>query len=312
MGRTGHARALLVVLLAAGGCREAEDSLDTLRRAPLPAAARAGTTLGVDSAGLAWIGLPGRLQAVDSAGGAGPAVATGGDSVPRLLWRTGERLVIGLPGRIATAPAAGGDAAAGWRSAGLRTALRDPRGRWVYAVGAGGGIVGLDPDSLLPRWGWPEAGAEARGAAVSPLADRLYLALDTGAARPAALQVRDAANGRVLLDDPSTAPSGLAAGGEGGLFAAAGGTVYRLEPSLGAVRRAWSRPAALDGELELRTDGAGRRVAVFARGEGGGLLLLDGRTGEVLGESGAPPLDAAFGPGGRLYLLEPGSLRVVR
>ena len=66
------------------------------------------------------------------------------------------------------------------------------------------------------------------------------------------------------------------------------------------------------GELELRVDPAGRRVAVFGRGRGARLAVLDALTGRVLGQTNAAPLDAAFDVGGRLYLLEPGELRVLR
>jgi hypothetical protein len=316
MGRTGHARAGFAALLLLGACRTPEDTLDTVRRTPLPAAAAAGATLAVDSASVAWIGAPGRLVGVDSGGAVVAEVRVGGDTVPRLLWREGDRLVIELPGRLATAPATGGAPAAAWASAALRGALRDPRGRWVYALTAGGGVVGLDAAALQPRWGWPEVGAEPLAGAVSPLADRVYLALDTAAGRQAALQVRDAATGRLLAaadEDPALAA--LATAGDGGLFAAGGGAALRLAPTADEVRRVWREPTGVrgaDGWMALRVDPAGRRLAVFGRGEGARLALLDARTGELLGETREAPRDAAFGPEGRLYLLEEGALREVR
>jgi hypothetical protein len=316
MGRTGHARAGFAALLLLGACRTPEDTLDTLRRTPLPAMAAAGATLAVDSASVAWVGAPGRLVGVDSGGAAVAEVRLGGDTVPRLLWREGDRLVMELPGRLATAPAAGGAAGAGWASAALRGALRDPRGRWVYALTEGGGVVGLDAATLQPRWGWPEAGAEPLAGAVSPLADRVYLALDTAGGREAALQVRDAATGRLLAaadEDPALAA--LATALDGGLFAAGGGAALRLAHTADEVRRVWREPTGVrgaDGWMALRVDPAGRRLAVFGRGEGARLALLDARTGELLGETREAPRDAAFGPEGRLYLLEEGALRVVR
>jgi hypothetical protein len=313
MRRTAHARARLagLLLLLAPGCRQAEDSLSTLRRVPLPEPAVAGATLAVDSAGTVWVGWPGRLVALDTAGAALAEVSVGGDTVPRLLWRAGDRLALALPGRVAIAPAAGGSPGPSWRGETYRAALRDPRGRWVYAVTVGGGVVGLEPDSLRPRWGWPAAGAEPAGAAVSPLGDRVYVALDTATARGAAIQVRDAGTGRVLLDAPrDEAPTALVAGADGALFVADGGSVRRLEPRLAGLEEGWSRAVGIGDALALRTDPTGHRVAAFSPGER--LVLLDARTGEVLGETREAPLDAAFGPEGRLYLLEERALRVVR
>jgi hypothetical protein len=315
MGRTGHARALVGALALLGACGAPADTLDTGVRIPLPAEGAQGATLAVDSAAIAWVGAPGRLVGVDSSGAVVAEVATGGVEVPRLLWREGDRLVIALPDRLTTAPAAGGTAPEGWASEGA-TALRDPRGRWIYALTPHGGVVGLDAATLQPRWGWPEAGAHALAGAVSPLADRVYLALDTAGGRDAHLQVRDAATGRVLATADQEPPVvGLVASGDGGVFAAAGGAALRLAPTADQVRPVWRQATTVrgaDGWMAVRVDPAGRRVAVFGRGEGGRLALLDARTGEVLGVSTEAPSDAAFRADGRLYLLEADALRVIR
>ena len=61
-------------------------------------------------------------------------------------------------------------------------------------------------------------------------------------------------------------------------------------------------------------NGSGGVFLAFLAGGliGAGLALLDARTGRVLSVTRRAPLDAAFGAEGRLYLLEPGSVRVVR
>ncbi|HEU0012368.1 MAG TPA: hypothetical protein VFQ45_01720, partial [Longimicrobium sp.] len=175
--RARAAAALLAVALAAA-CRPRGDTLQTLWRIPVPAEAAAGRTLGLDSAGRAWIGVPGGLVAVDSAGRTAGRVTVRGDSVPRLLWQGPGTLALAAGrSRLTRADAAGGAAGGGWESRALRGAAPDPRGRWVYAATRTGGVVGLDARTLAPRWGWPDAGAEATGIAVSTLADRVYVAL---------------------------------------------------------------------------------------------------------------------------------------
>ena len=318
MRRGGPARARLLcaclLMLVGAGCRR-QASLPAERRIPLPAPVAEGATLSVDSAELLWIGTPGRLAALDTAGRAVAQVRMSRDSVPRVLWRTGPRLVIVDGRRLSHADAAGGAAAFGWGSTALRAAARDPRGRWVYAANRRGGIMGLDPATLRPRWGWAETGGEAVGVAVSPLADRVYVSVDRQGDLPPAVHVRDAVSGRVLLAaEQAEAIRGLTAGPDGTLYGYSNGLVMRLRHGPQGLRRVWTETPGVRGpagELELRVDPSGARVAVFGRGRGARLAVLDALTGRVLGQTTAP-LDAAFGAEGRLYLLESGAVRVMR
>ena len=317
--RTKHARvrvlALALGLLAAAGCRGQEE-LPADRAIPLAQPAAPGATLALDSAGTLWIGRPGTLTGIDTAGRPVATVRTGAEAVPRLLWRTGGRLVLSSGRRLAAAEAAGGSAGAGWSSSSLRGAARDPRGRWVFTANRRGGIVGLDAATLVPRWGWADTGGETLGMAVSPLADRVYVSVDRAGELPAAIQVRDAASGRVVQVDEQPEPlRGLVAGPDGTLYGYAGGLVVRMRHGPGGLRRVWAQSpgvAGADEEMELRVDPSGRRVAVLGRGRGARLAVLDALTGRVLGQTDAAPLDAAFGMEGRLYLLEPGAVRVMR
>ena len=77
---------MAAAMLAA--CERAEDTLGTVRRVPLPDSLPDGATLAVDSARHLWIGTPGRLMALDSAGRSVRVVQTPGTEAPRLL---GER-----------------------------------------------------------------------------------------------------------------------------------------------------------------------------------------------------------------------------
>ena len=320
MPHAGHARALpraalLLCLLVAAACRR-DDTLPTLRRVPLPPAAARGTTLAVDSAGRAWIGVPGRLVAVDSTGRVAAEVEVGGDDVPRVLWSGGAGLVVAAGDRLLRARADSARAAPGWRSAAMRAVARDPRGRWVYTANGGGGVVGLDAETLAPRWGWPETGAPAVAMTVSPLADRVYVSVDEGEEDGPEVQVRDAASGRVLFRAAQPdALHGLWAAPDGSLYGAAAGGVVRLRHGPRGLRRAWARTPGAHGDgraLEVRVDPRGRRVAAFGRGRGARLVLMEADSGAVVGQTREAPLDAAFGPAGRLYLLEPGVLRVAR
>lgn len=313
-----RARAALLLLpgLFSAACR-ARETLPADARIRLPQPAAEGATLAFDSAGVAWIGGPGRLVGIDSTGRVRATVTLPTDSVPRLLWRNGGRLVMGAGRRLRAAEAAGGAASEGWGSTALRAAARDPRGRWVFAANRRGGVWGLDPATLAPRWGWAETGGEAVGLAVSPLADRVYVSVDRHDEVPPAVQVRDAGSGRVLFaTDQAEAVRGLAAGPDGTLYGyQANGLVVRLRHGPQGLRRIWAESPAVrgaGGELQLRVDPSGRRVAVFGRGRGAGLAVLDALTGHVLGQTKTAPLDAAFDVRGRLYLLEPAELRVMR
>jgi hypothetical protein len=312
-----RAASLGLALLVAAGCKP-EETLPVAWTTPLPQPAAEGATLALDSVRIAWIGGPGRLAGVDSAGRTVSTVTVAGDSVPRLLWRSGGRLVIALGSRrLARGEAAGGAAAAGWSSTAMRAAARDPRGRWVFTANRRGGVVGLDPETLAPRWGWAETGGEALGLAVSPLADRVYVSTDRAEDVAPAVQVRDAGSGRVLFAADQAEPlRGLVAAPDGTLYGwQANGLVVRLRHGAEGLRRIWAETPAVrgaGGELEVRVDPSGRRVAVFGRGRGARLAVLDALTGRVLGQTNAAPLDAAFDVGGRLYLLEPGELRVLR
>ncbi|WP_420130256.1 YncE family protein [Longimicrobium sp.] len=312
-----RAASLLLPMLLAAACKPAE-TLPSAWSIPLPQPVAEGATLSLDSARIAWIGTRGRLAGHDSAGRVVATVTVSGDSVPRLLWRSGDRLVISQgPRRLVRGQAGGGRAAAGWSSSAMRAAARDPRGRWVFTANRRGGVVGLDPATLAPRWGWAETGGEAVGLAVSPLADRVYVSVDRMEDVAPAVQVRDAGSGRVLFAaDQAEALRGLAAGPDGTLYGwQANGLVVRLRHGPQGLRRIWAETPPVrgpEGELAVRVDPSGRRVAVFGQGRGARLAVLDALTGRVLGQTNAAPLDAAFDVGGRLYLLELGELRVLR
>ncbi|HEY0037809.1 MAG TPA: hypothetical protein VGB66_14030 [Longimicrobium sp.] len=316
MGWTGHARAGAVMMVAAAvlaACERAEDTLGTVRRVPLPDSVADGATLAVDSARQLWIGTPGRLMALDSAGRAVRVVQTPGTEAPRLLGQSEGRLGIAAGERVAVAAAGSARAAGGWSSAAVRTLAADPRGAWVFAANRRGGVVGLDAATLTPAWGWPETGTQALAVAVSPLGDRVYVSVDEAEDGKPQVQVRDAATGRVLFRaEQADALRALAAAPDGTLFGVADGAVVRLRHEGQVLRRVWSVSPKVGDAAELRMDPTGRRVAVLGRGSGATLAVLEAGDGRVLGQTKTAPLDAAFGVDGRLYLLERRAVRIVR
>jgi DNA-binding beta-propeller fold protein YncE len=304
---------MMVAAAVLAACERAEDTLGTVRRVPLPDSLPGGATLAVDSAPHLWIGTPGRLMALDSAGRAVRVVQTPGTEAPRLLGQSQGRLGIAAGERVAVAAAGSARATGGWSSAAVRTLAADPRGAWVFAANRRGGVVGLDAATLTPAWGWPETGPRALAVAVSPLGDRVYVSVDEAEDGEPQVQVRDAATGRVLFRaEQAEALRALAAAPDGTLFGVADGAVVRLRHEGQVLRRLWSVSPGVGGAAELRMDPTGRRVAVLGRGNGATLAVLDAGDGRVLGQTKTAPLDAAFGVEGRLYLLERRSVRIVR
>ncbi|MDB4948126.1 MAG: hypothetical protein JWM27_775 [Gemmatimonadetes bacterium] len=314
------APALAAVALAFG-CREEGRALPSTRRVRLPQPVSAAATLRIDATGREWV-MDGGAAAVVDTGGA-PSVARvtvgTGTPLPAPLWDVGGRLYAD-----AAVPALAEVAArAGVKPPGLRLSgpvARDPRGRWLYAAIRHGGVVGMTADSLHALWGWAHAGPAATALAVSPLADRVYVALDSSGTEGSdpRVQVRDQQTGRILatLSQPA-AVRWLAAAGDAGLVGYAEadgkGAVVALRHTTDGLEERWRVTL---GRLGLEAPGAvrvapgGVRVAVWGR-KGGGVRLLDGATGAVVGHVGDSPLDAAFDAGGRLHLLYAAETRVV-
>lgn len=302
----------LAALLVGAACARPADELPGDARIPLPEDARDARTLGADSAGGLWLGVPGWLVAVDSAGRATARVPTG--ATLRVLGSSGGRLLAREPGAGLALVDADSGLRRSRRESRERPAARDPRGRWIYAAVVNGGVVGLDPATLAPAWGWPETGAAATALAVSPLGDRVYLATasdDDGALVRVLDQQSGREVGRTEVDEPVTA---LLPGAGDDLFAVMEGGVRAFRHGAEGLEERWSvTAAALDlgeGATELRVSPDGSRAAAFRAG--GRLALLAAEDGRILGRTTEAPADAAWGADGRLFVLEASGLRVLR
>jgi hypothetical protein len=309
-----RAAATLLAAWAVGGCGGKKDTLKTLERVPLPGAVPEAATLTLDSAGRAWIGQPGRLTAFDSSGRALATLPVALRGTPRLLWIGGTRAYLRTDSSSAVVRL---DSAA---SAGIRRSdaplARDPRGRWVFTATRTGSVLGLDTATLVPRWGWPDAGSRVSALAVSPLGDRVYVAL-AGSSRhdvPTSIEIHDAFSGRVLgaWEAPDVVRA-LDVSPDGTLFALAGGDVLALRHGPGGLNVLWSKGFGGIGRAEadaLRVARDGARVAVLARGHE--LRVLSARDGAVVEESKRAPRDAAWDAAGRLWVLNAREIRIVR
>jgi hypothetical protein len=305
----------LAALLALGvflaACRDRGGALPVERRVPLADTVPAPSTLAVDAQGRAWIGRPGRIDVADSLGRVSARIPVPGDEAPRWAWSLGGRPYARAGGRLLRLDPDSGRVAASRAVA--APAVPGKRGRWVYTATRSGSVLGLDPATLEPRWGWPDAGSRVGGIALSPLGERVYVALEGGAnGVDPSIEVRDARDGRLLstfaTDDPVLA---LEAGPDGTLYALFEGRVEALRHGSGGLARGWTA-TGLRRAGTLRVSPDGRRLAVLARGDEGEMWLLDARTGAVRSHSAEAPRDAAFDVGGRLWVLHAGEIRLVR
>ena len=321
-GERGTGRALLRfgvlgVLLGLAACREERRELPTLRRIPLPRPASAAATLATDAAGRVWVGDSARLTVVDTLGRVAAAIPVPG-APARVVRMYGGRIFIRRgPRDLAVLDAATGRVLAQRRAPRDAPAVVDPHARWAFTVGRWGGVVGLDT-LLAMRWSWPEAGSAAGALAISPLGDRVYLALDGSDERDLepAVQVRDAFSGRVVASWDAPAPiRGLESSADGRLYGWDEDGVFALRHVPEGLAEVWRLSlgrVGLERVDAVRVSPSGGRVAVLARGEGGGVRVLDAADGRIVARESEAPLDAAWDVQGRLLVLGTREVRVVR
>lgn len=310
--RRPRAALLPIVFLALAACGK-KDTLRTLDKIALPDSVSADATLALDSLARAWVGDSGALVAYDTAGRATARVPVALAGAPRLLWTSGGRMYARTAAASASVEAATGKASVRRSDAPV---ARDPRGRWVYTATRNGSVLGLDTATLAPRWGWPDAGSRVSALAVSPLGDRVYVAL-AGSSRndvPSSIEVRDALSGRLLSTyETAAAPRRMEIAADGTLYALVGGDVVALRHGREGLAPLWSRGFGGIGHPEadeLRVAPSGRRLAVLARGKD--LRVMDAADGKVLQESKQSPRDVAWDAAGRLWVLGSREIRIVR
>ncbi|HEY0151672.1 MAG TPA: hypothetical protein VGB92_06735 [Longimicrobium sp.] len=305
----------LFAALALAACREEGGELPILKRIPLPEPVSATATLATDDAGRVWVGDAGRLTVLDTLGHVAARIPVPG-APARVLRMRGARIYVTRgPRDLAVVDAGTGRILAERRSRRAGPVVIDPMARWAFTTARWGGVLGLDT-LLVTRWGWPEAGSEAGALAISPLGDRVYLAVNGDDDRSPAVQVRDAYSGRVLSSWEPPAPiRGLEAAGDGRLYGWDDDGAFALRHVTGGLAEVWRVSlgrAGLERIDALRVSPSGGRIAVLARGEGGGVRVLDTADGRVVAREGEAPPDAAWDVRGRLLVLMTREVRVVR
>jgi hypothetical protein len=307
-------RLALAALLLASGCRPGPLPLPIETVVPLPPEAAGAVTLAVALDGALWLGAPGAVAVLREAA---PAVRLpiSGSAAPRLLGVAGGRALLATADSLFLLDA--GTGALLGSTAALGPALLDVRGRWVFMGARSGAVMIHETDSLRTISAWPSLDRAATAIAASPEGDRIYLAL--AEAEGGTILTRDLQTGRTLRTDAFAAPiRGLAVDVEGRLLAllAEGETAEALllRPWGPRLELLWRDRGRGDPALAaVRLDPAGARSALILPGaNGNGLRALDAETGRLIGSLEEPPLDAAFDSAGRLLLLYPGELRIVR
>lgn len=274
-------------------------------------------SLYLDDKGTPWIARPGEVAAVAADGAAAARMPLPGSEVPEILAvtegavhaRVGDRLV-----RVDSATSAEPAKRAGFGGTAL---LLDVRGRFLAQGASSGAVLGFEPDSLVPVWGWAARGAPTTALAMTPEGDVVWQALAPDGSRAVLLE-RDVQTGRILdehrlfgeIVSLGSTPSGdlIAVVAEGDRI-----IVLRLRPRADRLTPVWRLVLRLDGDgqVVVRSARATDRIAVFRRGSETGLRVLDAEAGKVVGAVEETPLDAAFSPDGALYLLTDREIRRV-
>jgi hypothetical protein len=274
-------------------------------------------TLHVHAPDAFWIGAPGELVRLDRGGGelARIPVEAG---LPEFVGAAENLVFFRTPTSLLAVDAGAGALLAERPEPPIDAAVLDVRGRYLFRTSGAGAVLGHEPSTLQPLWGWGAVGAPATALGLSPEGDRVYEAIDTReAGRPPELLIRDLQTGRILrrleLVDPIRA---LAWDQYGRLFAltwggSLGGDVLAMGWERGEPRTLWRRSLddfGIDGPARLRLSPSGRLLGILGLESEAGLHVLDVETGETLETLRGAAFDLAFGPADEIYLLQSSEL----
>ncbi|CAN5740826.1 hypothetical protein BH23GEM6_BH23GEM6_07370 [soil metagenome] len=299
-------------LILAVGCRPAAPELDVVERFSV---STSSVTLHVAGDGRLWLGEPGRLMILNGSAapvetsvpvGSAPQVV--GEAAGKILARAEDRHLFlfdsSTGALIATTELTG-------------QPFMEPRGRWAFIAGPSGEMLVHETDSLTLISAWGAIGVESTAISGSPEGDRIYQAVASDAG--VIILTRDLQTGRILRSSAMAAPiTSLAADRSGNLLAVLGEqgntAILSLRPWGAEMQLRWRERVAIESVgTRIRISSDGNRVAILPPDdEKFGLRVLDAETGGVIGSMAEKPLDAQFDTQGRLLLLYPGEIRILR
>lgn len=276
------------------------------------------TTLLLQAADSLWLGDPGRVQRVDSAGVVRFEARLAAVGTPELLGMSEGRVYYRADALLGFIDASSGSRVERENVPG-ELFLLDPHGRFIYTSVGAGALVAYDAETLEPLWGWAELGGPGTALALAPQGHRLFQAIGTGGARRSPqLDVRDVQSGRVIRTVELT-------GDAHALLVSERGELYGVldRPGSGFELRAWRWEG---GRLEpqwqrsleefgveqpprVEIAPSGRLLAVLASEKEIGLHLLDVETGRSIKHGPGIAFDIAFDPADRVHLLRAGEIR---
>lgn len=308
---------VLVFLVLLAACAEQPvEALLATGSTVLPDSASA--TLLLQAADSLWLGAPGRVQRVDSAGVVHFETRLAAVGTPELLGMSGGRVYYRIDELLGSIDVSSGSKVERADIPG-DLFLLDPHGRFIYSSVGAGALVAYDADTLEPLWGWAELGGPGTALAIAPQGHRLYQAIGTGGARRSPeVHVRDVQGGRILRTIELTGEAhALRVSDHGDLYGVLGrpGTGYELRAwrwEGGRLEPRWQRSLTQFGaEQPPRVEIApsGRLLAVLAPEKEIGLHLLDVETGRSVKNGPGTAFDIEFDPADRVHLLQVGEIR---
>jgi hypothetical protein len=299
-----------VLALVVGGCTPPDaDTFVVIERIPMPEGRFA--SLHSDGPGSLWLSGAGEIVRVDGGGRELGRLALPESATGEFAGGVGDHLYVVTPLAAFAVSRDRGEILAERQGASAGAFLPDARGRFVLGTTGAGAVIGYDPATLEPIWGWGAIGARGTGLALSPEGDRLYQGVAAGEGDGGELLVRDVQTGRVLgRRDLEQTPEVVLAGQPGVVIIleswAGRRSLEALQWGGGELRPRWRRTLTdlrIEGAATIRISPDGSRLAVVGLQNDEGLHVLDVETGETIDRFRITAVDVAFGPGGEIYLL---------
>jgi hypothetical protein len=321
-----NARRTLRILLClastgfAAQCRPAP-TLESRPYFDLLPAAYAPAAIAVSPEGTVWIGEAGAVSEFGADGARLRRVELGAPAAASITAFGAETMLLRTAAELVVVDRRTGAVRARAAADGAAEPLLTERIGYLLQPVPSGAVLASDLDSLRHRWSWPRLDRAPTASAVSPLGDRVYMAVvATAAAAPPSseLLIRDLQSGRILgRRSWEGAVHAMQAAANGDLFLLQrnGDRAFllRVRPQADDLEVVWrQRLAPWEGEMRLRVAPDATRIAVLSGRAGDGVTIVDGARGATVAALNEHPIDAVFAADGTLLLLYDAEVRVLR